>query len=312
MELAAHLWRLGILFAALSLISSTYAEEIDGQTGKAMAAATPTPQLIAWRVLSNDANSKNGLHRQAAMNGLSIIKGSTRALKIAEQGLKDEDASVREAAVFALGQMGSRRAALALRTALDDQSTQVRFEAAKALWAMGDHSGRSVLLDVLQGKSSPSDGAVKSGIDYANKKLHDPKALAWMGVTRASRAFLGPFSLGLVAVEEFAKDKSAAARAASASLLGEDNDPASLRELQDSLQDSNWVVRREAAKGLGQRSCENVIPDLKQLLKDHHEAVKCMAAGAIVNLSTRSPAGKPSVACTVAPGPALAKRASTE
>jgi len=272
-------------------------------------AGTEAPESVAWRLLTTAAQSRQSLHRQAAMSGISIVKSSTRALKMAEGGLKDEDELVREAAILALEQMGSKLSIGPLRTALDDESAVVRFEAAKALWAMGDHSGRTVLLQVLEGQSSPSNGAIKSGLAYASKQLHDPKALAWTGVREASSALLGPFSLGLMAAREFARDKSAPARAASASMLGADNDPESLRELQDSLQDSNWVVRREAARALGQRSCASVIPDLKQLLQDHHEAVKCMAAGAIINLSVHRPA-LPAPSCVPAVGPALVDRAS--
>ena len=273
--------------------------------------ATQQPAGMAWRVLSEAAHSKNSMHRQAAMNGLSIIKSSPRALKMAEQGLKDQDASVRMAAIMALEEMGSRRAISSLRNVLDDESAQVRFQAAKALWAMGDHSGRPVLLQVLEGQSSASEGLLKSGLAYASKELHDPKALAWTGVMHASNAFLGPFSMGLVAAEELAKDKSAPARAASASMLGADNDPESLRDLQDSLQDSSWIVRREAAKALGERSCDNVIPDLKQLLQDHHEEVKCMAAGAIIKLSARHSVSA-TANCVPAQEPALVNRAANQ
>jgi len=275
------------------------------------ARSDPPPEVAAWRVLNASVVDKNVAHRQAAISALAILKSSPRALLLAESGLDDKEVAVREAAAFSLGQMGSKRAVPRLRQALDDPSTQVRFETAKALWALGDHSGRSVLLDVLEGKSSPSDGTIKSGLEYASKKLHDPKALAWTGISEASSAFLGPFSLGLVAVEQFSKDKSAPARAVSASLLGADRDPDSLRELQDSLQDSNWVVRREAAKALGQRTCKNVIPDLRMLLEDHHEAVKCMAAAAIVNIAGHRQSS-PGPSCIPPAAPVLAERTATD
>lgn len=303
MNPSSGLWKWLILAGMTMAWLSLAAEEKRSET-----ATAETPQATSWELLSREAQSKNALHRQAAMFGLSIIKTSARAVKMAEQGLKDQDESVRQSAIAALQQMGSRRVIAPLRSALDDESGQVRFEAAKALWAMGDHSGREILLQVLEGQNSPSSKSpIKSGVEYASRQLHDPKGLAWMGVNRASSAFLGPFSMGLIAAEEFAKDKSAPARAASASLLGADNNPETLRELQDSLQDSNWVVRREAAKSLAQRSCKNVIPDLQQLLQDHHEAVKCMAAGAIINLSARRPTA---ANCTPVAGSALVDRAS--
>ena len=274
--------------------------------------ASETPQTHAWRVLTEELHNKNALHRQAAVNALSIIKVSPQALKMAELSLKDEDASVRETAAFALGQMGSKRAAASLTPALEDESPLVRFEAAKALWALGDHSGRAVLLDVLEGKTSPSNGTVKGSLDYAEKKLHDPKGLAWTGVKRASGVFLGPFSLGLVAAEQFAKDNSAPARAVSASLLATDNDPETLRELQDSLHDSNWIVRREAAKALAQRRRVCEMPrDLMLALEDDNDSVKCMAAAAIINLGTPD-RSKSRDSCAPSIIPSMVNRASTK
>ena len=289
-------------------ILSSPAEE---RRNVALSVATETPQARAWQVLTEESQNKSSTRRQAAVTALSTIKLSPKARKMAERALTDEDASVREAAAFALGQMGSKQAVAALRKALEDDSSLVRFEAAKALWSLGDHSGRSVLMNVLEGKTSPSDGTFHTGLEYANKKLHDPKGLAWIGVTRASSAFLGPFSLGLVAAEQFTKDKSAPARAVSASLLGADSDPESLRDLQDSLHDSNWVVRREAAKALGQRGCQSTISDLQQLLEDHNEAVKCMVAAAIINLGSQVASGK-AHPTSAPPIPETVDRASTQ
>jgi hypothetical protein len=75
--------------------------------------------------------------------------------------------------------------------------------------AIGDHSGRSVLVNVLAGESSPSGSFFKQNLENADKKLHNPRALALTGINEASGALLGPFSLGVTVAERFAKDKSA-------------------------------------------------------------------------------------------------------
>src|SRR5215510_2738187 len=106
----------------------------------ALSVATETPQARAWQVLTEESQNKSSTRRQAAVTALSTIKLSPKARKMAERALTDEDASVREAAAFALGQMGSKQAIAALRKALEDDSSLVRFEAAKALWSLGDHS----------------------------------------------------------------------------------------------------------------------------------------------------------------------------
>jgi hypothetical protein len=58
----------------------------------------------------------------------------------------------------------------------------------------------------------------------AKSKLHSPSKLVTMGVNKASGALLGPFSLGIIAAENFMKDTWAPGRAIAASLLSEDCD----------------------------------------------------------------------------------------
>jgi HEAT repeat protein len=201
---------------------------------------------------------------------------------------KDKDGRVRVAAASALGFMKARKAIPALRTSLDDKEVPVRFAAAQALWKMGDHSGRFVLLNVLEGQSSPSGGMnqmIRQQWDDAEDKLHDPQGLAWMGVQEASGAFLGPFAIGVTMAGELARDKGAPARVLSASMLASDRDPRTVRDLDESLGDSNWVVRTAAAKALANHPCSQLIPDLQPFLLEKRDELRLTAATALLRIS---------------------------
>jgi HEAT repeat protein len=208
---------------------------------------------------SSDAKSAR---RLAAVRALAAL-GRPRAVRLLESALKDKDETVREQAAASLAEMGARRSVRGLRQSLKGDTPAVRFAAAKALWRLGDHCGRSVLVDVLAGESSLSGSFFKQNLENADKKLHDPRTLALTGINEASGALLGPFSLGVTVAEQFTKDKSAPARAISASLLASDHDPSSIRELRSALSDKNWLVRMAAAKALARHPCRQVFPNCK-------------------------------------------------
>jgi HEAT repeat protein len=231
----------------------------------------------------------------------------SKAVSLVESLLRDKDSEVRAVAAAALAEMNSRRSIPALRRALGDTSAVVRFAAAKSLWQLGDYSGREILTGVPQGESSPSDGVIKSNLRDANKKLHNPRELALAGLNAASGLF-GPFSYGLTMAEQFATDKSASARALSASLLASDRNPASLRELQDALQDKNSAVRVAVVKALGHHPCRSVLEDLHSLLEeDKDDAVKYMAAASILRISTISGGRHPEMCEIPVSAPAVAE-----
>jgi hypothetical protein len=53
----------------------------------------------------------------------------------------------------------------------------------------------------------------------AKHKLHNPGALAMMGVKESAGMFLGPVSMGITVFEELRKDGSASARTLATALL---------------------------------------------------------------------------------------------
>lgn len=266
-------------------------------------ATTPqSPQQTAWTLLSKAATDHKDDKRQAAVLALSTLGSSPRAIRMVEKALlNDKEVEVRQTAASALAEMKAHSALPTLRNALDDKSAVVRFAAAKALWDLGDHSGRDVLIEVLEGESSPSEGFIKSSFEEADKKLHNPHELAMMGINEASGAFLGPFSMGVVLAERMAKDKTAGARALSATLLASDHDPRSVRDIDVALQDKNWAVREAAAKAIGHYPCKAVLADLEPLLDDKKEEVKLMAAASILKISAARRPAIPSECSLIVP-----------
>ena len=232
-------------------------------------------------------NDKNPEKRKQAIAAVGSIGLAPEAIKLAEDAmLKDEDPVVRQTAAAALGEMKSTQSIPALQKALDDASGQVAFQAAKSLWTLGDRTCKSTLEGVLTGQLKDSAGFVEGAMRDAKAKLHSPRALAWMGFKEASGALLGPFSLGVNAAQEMLKDGGSPGRAYAATLLAQDCDARAHQLLEWTLkEDKNAAVKAAAARGLGACGDRKSIPILEQHLADSQDAVRDMAAAAIVKLS---------------------------
>jgi HEAT repeat protein len=250
------------------------------------------PNVTAWEVLNQGVTDKNADRRKQSIAAVASIGLTPEAIKLLESALlDDEDVVVRQTAAASLGQMKSRQSISALQKALDDRSGEVAFQAAKSLWEMGDRSARDTLQEVLTGQRKDATGVREGAMRDAKAKLHSPRALAKIGIKEASGALLGPFSLGVNAAEEMLKDTGAAGRTSAATLLAQDCDDRTLQLLIQTLkQDKNAAVKAAAARGVGTCGTKDSIPTLEQHLSDSHDAVKFMAAAAIVKLSMSGPA----------------------
>ena len=246
------------------------------------------PDKSAWEVLKQGIGDRNLERRRQAVTATGSIGLVPEAIALVEQALKDADPLVRQTAAAELGQMKSKQSIPILKTELEDPSPEVAFAAAKALWDIGDKSGRTLIEDVLTGQERGSEGLVSGAMRDAKRKMHDPKALALMGLKEGSGALLGPFSLGIVAAEQAFKDGGAGGRTLAASLLSEECD-ATTRNLLDwaYTNDKNWAVKAAAAKALGRCGTLDSIPKLETGLSDSHEAVKAMSAAAIIIITGR-------------------------
>lgn len=246
------------------------------------------PEKTAWDVLKQGLAEKNlDKHRQA-LTATGSIGLAPEAVQLVEEALKDMDPLIRQTAAAELGQMKSKQSIPALRAALDDSDGQVAFAAAKALWDMGDKSGRGLVEDVITGDEKTSEGLISGAKRDAKRKMHDPKALATMGLKEASGALLGPFNIGIIAAEQAFKDGSAGGRTLAVALLSDDCDAQTVRLLDWSFtNDKSWTVKAAAAKGLGKCGGPESIPKLETALSDSHEAVKAMSAAAIIRLTLK-------------------------
>jgi len=246
-------------------------------------AAVPPP--TPWQILTAGASTHNALRRAEAVAALGTIGPNHRVVALLEKALVDSDPSIRQLAARTLGEIQARASIPKLRQALKDDSPQVGFAAAKSLWTMGDHSGRAVFIQILSGQKSSSDGLLKGGLQSTREKFQDPKNLAIIGAKEAASSLFGPAGWGITIMEEVRKDRSASARAMSAILLGPDATLDALHELQDALNDKNWIVRAAAAQALGTSHHRDQIQYLRPLLEDDRPAVRYIAAASIVRLS---------------------------
>lgn len=255
-------------------------------TASALSGASPVQ--TAWTVLTGASKSTNPVTRKQAITSLEVAGRLPRALALVETALNDKDVEVREAAVNVLCAVKSKSSIPKLQAAVNDAAPEVSFAAARALWALGDTSGRDILVAVAEGDRASSSGLIKEQMRDAVKKLHNPAALAMIGMKEGAGAFLGPFGIGLLVFDELRKDGSATARTLSVAALASDTDPKTLEVLAAALSDKNRVVRAAAAKALATRGDPAMIAKLEPSLQDKVDAVKYIAAAAIIRLGAMS------------------------
>lgn len=254
--------------------------------------ATRTPPVYAdlraraWKMLDEAAASNKVRDRSDGLSAISILKSDRHAIALMKQALKDKDESVRTLAANSLGSMNARSAIPALRDAMNDPSPVVSFAAAQSLWRLGDHSGRQLFYDVLTGERKTTPGLIKQHVNQIKKDIHDPKTLALIGIDQASGAFLGPFSMGVSVLEEYAKNTSSPVQAYCATLLSQDPTPDTTEQLSVALGDNNWTVRAAAAKALAEMHDRKVISKLEEMMQtDKVAPARLAAAAAIVKLT---------------------------
>ena len=258
-----------------------------------IAIATPLlaqPEQTAWEVLKQGLTEKNVDKHRQALTAIGAIGNTAQGRQLLETALKDEtDPLIRQTAAAVLGQMKATESIPALKAALEDPEGEVQFAAAKALWDMGDKTGRGLIEDVLTGQQKTTEGLVNGMARKGQRKLHDPKGMAILGLKEASGAVLGPFNLGVVATEQAFKDNAAApGRTLAVSILTEECDTETVRLLDWAfMNEKSWAVRAAAARGLGKCGNADTIPKLETALSDSNMAVKAMSASSIIRLTLK-------------------------
>lgn len=249
-------------------------------------AAWAQPDVTSWDILKLGLGDKNPDRRRQAVTALGSIGLLPAAVKQIESALQDEDPLVRQTAAAQLGVMKSVNSQAALKTALADPSGDVAFTAAKSLWDLGDHSGEAVIEEILTGTHKSSGGLVDGAVRDAKRKLNDKRGLIKIGVKEAAGAILGPFSIGITAYEELSKDSGAPNRALAATLLAQKCDSHNLEILENTLKsEKNNSVKGAVAKSLAACGKKDDIPRLEGYLSSPNDALRFMAAAAIIKLS---------------------------
>lgn len=272
----------------------------------------------SWKLLETGSKSENLRKRTDVIAALSSMEGDSHAIRLLEAALDDRHSAVRRIAAASLGTMNARDAIPYLRKSINDKDAGVSFAAAEALWKMDDRSGAAIFYAVLLGNRHVAKGFVSSQISTAWNELHDPVALASIGIGEASGALLGPFSEGITIAEELAKDRGAPAQALSATLLGEYPNPTAEKVLLAALKERNIAVRAAVAKSLGGFDDPALIPHLAPLLTEkgtpvfrHVEAVRFMAAAAIIRVYNHEKPDSPIITASVGdPSPRESQRPS--
>jgi HEAT repeat protein len=299
---------LGIAIFSLILASALAAGQATPPKSDTSKSTTANPKPAepgpteAWKMLADSAASDKLRDRSDAISAVTMLPTDRRAIDLIARGLDDKEETIRMLAATSLGDIKARPAIPKLKTALDDKSPQVSFAAAQALWKMGDRSGRDIFYDVLVGERKVKPGPIKQKMQEARMDMHDPKALALIGVNEASGAFLGPFSMGVSMVEEYAKNGGQSVQALCAQILATDDNRTTIEQLDLALADKNWTVRAAAARSLARLNDRGALPELKDMMQnDKSQPARLAAAAAVIHLSGwrgRSPSATPAAPVT--------------
>jgi len=244
------------------------------------AGQTFEPNAIrAWSIITDAAGPGRPAHdRIQAMAALSTMGNDERAARLIEEGFSAKDYDVRVAAVLAAGQTKNSKLIPALQRVLDDDNAQVAYTAAITLWKMHDYTGEDLLEAVALGDRKAKPGLIKSEKHKAAKDLHSPKTMTMLAIKDSSGYFLGPFGVGIKAIEVVDKNGNAPLRAAAIDQLAKQHTDEVHEVLVQDLTDGEPAVRAAAAKGLGRWQDENTEKLVLPMFGDNRLAVRLTAA----------------------------------
>ena len=236
--------------------------DLRGDTGEAIAALyrelgflkKDLARLKSWRPVrrANAAADLGLIHTTETMPGLV-------------RALQDPDVRVRQAAVWAIGQVGTPASLAGLVHLLGDRSLVVAHRVQEVLAERGREVADSIL---RYGETTSS----RSG------RLAAVQLIGWLRITTGVDLLLS----GMRDLDPEVRVKSVKAAAA----VG---DPRFLETFHSRLEDVRWEVRCQAAKGLSLFGAAASVPRLAAALRDHHWWVRFYAATALAEVG---PAGE--------------------
>lgn len=179
-----------------------------------------------------------------------------RAVPELKKLLQDPKEEVREAALFALGRIGTQEALEAMLEALDGGDRWSQEKVAEAVEEAGDES-RRVLVGLLRDEN-PS------------RRAFAAEVMGGIGGTEEA-----------VYLEEALMDEEVDVRARAADSLGRMRHRLSRPALLEALDDPAWEVRAQAVMALGRIGEEKDTPELVRALRDKEWWVRNNAAAAL-------------------------------
>ena len=221
---------------------------------------------------------QNAHDRVEAMAALGTMGNDERAARLIEEGFTAKDYDVRVAAVLAAGLTKNPKLIEPLQRVLDDDNALVAYTAAITLWRMHDYTGEDLLIAVALGDAKAKPGLIKAQKHKAVKELRSPKTMSLIAVNQASGYFLGPFGVGLKAIEMVSKDSGAAPRAAAVDQIAHQHTDQVHQVLIEDLTDPEPAVRAAAAKGLGRWPDAETERQMLPMFGDNKQAVRLTAA----------------------------------
>jgi len=237
-------------------------------------------EIRAWSMLTDAAKPGQSAHdRVQAMAALGTMGNDERAARLIEEGMTGKDYDVRIAAILAAGLTRNPKLGPALARMLDDDNPEVAYTAAITLWKMHDYSGEDLLIAAALGDRKVKPGLIKASKHKAVTDMHNPKTLALIGINASAGFFLGPFGVGLKAIEYADKPNGAAvARAEAVAQLARQHNDEVHAVLIEALTDYEPAVRAAAAKGLGRWTDAETERQMLPMFGDNKLAVRLTAA----------------------------------
>ena len=232
--------------------------------------------------------------REAAAFALGEI-GSDTATSGLIKLLEDSEESVREAAAFALGEIGSDTATSGLIKLLKDSEEFVREAAALALGEIGSDTATSGLIKLLKDSEEFVREAAAFALGEIGSETAIPKLIKLLKSSEKYVREAAAFALGEIGSEtaipkliKLLKSSEKYVCEAAASALGKIGSETAIPKLIKILEDSNKDVRKTAVAALGQIGSDAAIPKLIKLLEDSNKDVVEVAAFALGKIGSET------------------------
>ncbi|HEX4156259.1 MAG TPA: HEAT repeat domain-containing protein [Acidobacteriaceae bacterium] len=247
--------------------------------------------IRAWSLITEAAAPGRSTHdRIEAVAALGTMGSDERAAHLIADAINGHESDVRVAAILAAGLSKNPKLIPPLQTALNDDNAQVAYTAAITLWKMHDTSGEDLLIAVALGDRKPNPGFIKIEKHKADRELHDPKSMAVLAVANGSGYFLGPFGVGVKAIEYVGKNKATAiARSSAIDQLAQQHTQEVHDALVQDLTDGEPAVRAAAAKALGRWPGEDTARLVAPMFGDNRLAVRLTAAATYLRATENIP-----------------------